>query len=339
MIHKRNGNELSRLIARGGQGGTQGSGGAGGLTTGTGGAAVIDSTTDGGAGGDGANCTGSNGSATGGDPDPLPTGNVVPGAAGFNGSDASDLTFQTAGGGGGGAPGIPPTWFTTAAAANGLSFDAQAGDGGTGGQTTTDTAGTRSATSTDFRTFDGAGSHLAWFTRPGYGGGGAGVPWFTNGASNGFGGAGGQGLIAIQYTYDSILAEITFIGKGESSSDPFVLDVGDVFADPGASATVEQLDGTIEEREVSIKTIAATLLAGTASVGDYEVVYESVNDDGESTLKTRYVRVSDLSSPEISINGATTIQVLNGDTYNDLGATAFDAVDLDLTSSITTSSC
>lgn len=335
LKHMRNGSELARLIARGGDGGIQGVGGTGGGTTGTGGATAIDSTTDGGAGGGGADCTGSNGSADGGDPDPLPAGNVIPGAAGSNGSDASTLQFETAGGGGGGAPGIPPAWFTTAAVEGGLTFEAGAGDGGAGGATAAHTTGTRADSSTTFKTFDGAGDALAGSTRPGYGGGGAGIPWFTAGASNGFGGAGGEGLIAIQYTYDSILAEITLTGKGEDSSDPLVLDVGDSFADPGASATVELIDGTIEPRSISI-TYTPSLSAGTATVGDYEVVYESVNDDGLSAFKTRFVRVSDLSGPEISINGASTIQILNGDTYNDLGATAFDNVDGDISGDITT---
>lgn len=335
LIHKRNGSEISRLIARGGGGGTQGTGGAGGSTTGSGGAVAIDLTTDGGDGGDGADCTGSNGSSTGGGPNPLPSGNVIPGAAGSNGSDASTLTFETAGGGGGGAPGIPPSWFTTAAAAAGLSFEAGAGDGGDGGSTAAHTTGTRTATSTTFKTFDGAGDHQAGSTRPGYGGGGAGIPWFTTGASDGFGGAGGEGLIAIQYKYDSILPVITLIGKGEDQNDPLVLDKGDSFADPGANATVEQIDGTEEPRSVSV-TYTAALSAGTAAVGNYEVVYQSTNDDGQSAFKTRYVRVSDLSGPEITLNGAATVQILNGDTYNDLGATAFDSVDGDLTSSIVT---
>ena len=73
-------------------------------------------------------------------------------------------------------------------------------------------------------------------------------------------------------------------------------------------------------------------------VGSYTIYYDANNGFGDAQQVTRTVNVIDVvrdtSAPRIVLNGGPTIDVVLGGTYVELGATAQDDVDGDLTSSI-----
>ncbi|MDG5491174.1 immunoglobulin-like domain-containing protein [Psychroserpens sp. SPM9] len=110
------------------------------------------------------------------------------------------------------------------------------------------------------------------------------------------------------------------------------LEVGDTYNELGATAT-DNIDGNLTS---SIVIGGDTV--NTNSAGTYVVTYNVSDAAGNNaTQVTRTVIVTqpaDTTAPVITLNGASTINLEVGDTYNELGATATDNVDGDLTSSI-----
>lgn len=335
IIQKRGGNEIARITANGGSGGGSVTGGAGGTVVATGGAAGATGTT-GGAGGAGADNSGSTeGNSSGGSSAGGPSG----GAAGFNGSDQTALTLKTAGGGGGGASDAFPTWVQTVVTGAGLTRALGAGDGGNGGSSSAHTPGTRgdAATDTTFYSMDGKGSPTAGFQFAGLGGGGGGIPWFTNGGTDAWGGAGGEGIVALSYQYDAPAPVITLNGDATIN-----LNFGEEYFDLGASATVRNVatgqDDQLDASDITV-TLPTQLQPGSipaVSTTGYTVTYTATSDDGVTSTATRTVTVTDNTGPVISLVGSAVVQVRTGDTYNDAGANAVDNLDSSVT--ITTTS-
>ncbi|GGW56762.1 putative secreted protein (Por secretion system target) [Winogradskyella epiphytica] len=127
-------------------------------------------------------------------------------------------------------------------------------------------------------------------------------------------------------TADTTAPVITLIGASTMN-----LVVGDTYNEPGATAT-DNVDGNLTS------SIVITGTVNTNSAGTYTKYYNVSDAAGNAaTQRTRTIIVSqpaDTTAPVITLNGASTINLEVGDTYNELGATATDNVDGDLTSSI-----
>jgi Zn-dependent metalloprotease len=109
------------------------------------------------------------------------------------------------------------------------------------------------------------------------------------------------------------------------------LEVGDTYNEPGATATDNE-DGNLTS------SIIITGTVNTNVAGTYTKYYNVSDAAGNAaTQRTRTIVVSepaDTTAPVITLNGASTMNLEVGDTYNEPGATASDNVDGDLTSSI-----
>ena len=116
-----------------------------------------------------------------------------------------------------------------------------------------------------------------------------------------------------------------------TGDNPLSLTVGDTFSDPGASA-VDDLDGDISSQ------ITETNDVDTSVVGTYTVTYSVTDSAGNVATATRTVTVlgaGDNVAPTITVTGANPLSLTVGDTFSDLGASASDDVDGDLTAQIT----
>lgn len=113
--------------------------------------------------------------------------------------------------------------------------------------------------------------------------------------------------------------------NGASTID---LNYGDTYNELGATAT-DNVDGDLT---------ASIVISGnvdTNTVGSYTVNYNVSDAAGNAaTQVSRTVIVSDNTAPIITLIGSSSVNLNVGDTYNELGATATDNVDGDLTSSI-----
>ncbi|WP_081988251.1 immunoglobulin-like domain-containing protein [Psychroserpens jangbogonensis] len=109
------------------------------------------------------------------------------------------------------------------------------------------------------------------------------------------------------------------------------LNVGDTYSEQGATAT-DNIDGNLTSSIVTSGTV------NTASAGTYFVNYNVSDSSGNAAAQvTRTVNVAaDTTPPVIVLVGASTINLLVGDTYSEQGATASDNIDGNLTSSIVT---
>jgi len=123
---------------------------------------------------------------------------------------------------------------------------------------------------------------------------------------------------------DTTAPVITLIG-----SSTINLNIGDTYNEQGATAS-DNLDGDLTSSIVISGTV------NTASAGTYFVNYNVSDSSGNAAAQvTRTVAVSaDTTPPVIVLIGASSINLLVGDTYNEQGATATDNIDGDLTSSI-----
>ncbi|WP_299098055.1 immunoglobulin-like domain-containing protein [uncultured Winogradskyella sp.] len=109
------------------------------------------------------------------------------------------------------------------------------------------------------------------------------------------------------------------------------LEVGDTYSELGATAT-DNIDGNLTS------SIVITGTVNTNSAGTYTKYYNVSDAAGNAaTQRTRTIIVTepaDTTAPVITLTGASTINLEVGDAYNELGATATDNVDGNLTSSI-----
>ncbi|WP_430408407.1 immunoglobulin-like domain-containing protein [Kordia sp.] len=106
------------------------------------------------------------------------------------------------------------------------------------------------------------------------------------------------------------------------------LNVGDAYTELGATAT-DNLDGNLTT------TITITGTVNTAVAGTYTVSYTVSDSSGNTTQVSRTVNViADTTAPVITLNGNATINLNVGDAYAELGATATDNIDGNLTTAI-----
>ena len=105
---------------------------------------------------------------------------------------------------------------------------------------------------------------------------------------------------------------------------------GTSYVDLGAAAS-DSVDGNLTS-SIIVSNPVDVNIAGTYTV-TYNVSDSSLND---ATPVTRTVIVSDTTPPVITLLGQTTVNVQQGTSYTDAGATALDSVEGSLTSSIVT---
>lgn len=111
--------------------------------------------------------------------------------------------------------------------------------------------------------------------------------------------------------------------NGSSTMNIFL---NSTFTDPGATA--------VDSTNTSIPVIA-TGTVNTAATGTYTITYTATDSNNLSATTTRTVNVAASSTPStststfpiITLNGSSTVQILQNTTFSDPGATATDAQD------------
>src|SRR6056297_788770 len=115
---------------------------------------------------------------------------------------------------------------------------------------------------------------------------------------------------------------ITLLGD-----NPYTLEGGDVFVEPGYEVT----DNVDSPENI---TVEITGQIDNYTPGSYTLTYTATDSSGNSSIETRTVEVVDTTAPVITLNGSATVTITEGDTYTDEGATAYDIVDGDITTEI-----
>lgn len=108
------------------------------------------------------------------------------------------------------------------------------------------------------------------------------------------------------------------------------VNVGDTYTEQGATAT-DNIDGNLTGSIVIGGDSVNTFVAGT-----YSVTYNVSDTSGNQAIELiRIVTVNpDTIAPIITLNGSSIINLIEGDSYTELGATATDNIDGDLTTNI-----
>ena len=125
---------------------------------------------------------------------------------------------------------------------------------------------------------------------------------------------------------DTTVPVITLLGD-----TTVTIEVGTTYTDSGATAA-DNYDGDLTS------SIAIVNNVDTSTVGTYTVTYNVSDTSGNAAVSvTRTVNVVDTTAPVITLLGDNPMTIEVGTTFTDPGATASDAGDGDLTSSIVVS--
>lgn len=114
-----------------------------------------------------------------------------------------------------------------------------------------------------------------------------------------------------------------------TGNNPHTHEVKNTYTDAGATAT-DTVDGNLTT------SIVVTNNVNDQVSGSYTVVYDVSDLSGNTAQATRTVNVVDTTPPVITLQGTSSIQVYQGQTYTDAGATAQDAYEGNITSDIVT---
>ncbi|WP_298421280.1 immunoglobulin-like domain-containing protein [uncultured Kordia sp.] len=125
---------------------------------------------------------------------------------------------------------------------------------------------------------------------------------------------------------DTIPPVITL--NGDNPVDIFV---GDTYVDAGATA-IDNIDGDVTN-DIIVTGTVNTAVAGTYTIR-YNVRDVVGNNATEVTRTVNVITPVDTTAPVITLNGESTLNLNVGDFYTELGATATDNVDGNLTSAI-----
>ena len=106
---------------------------------------------------------------------------------------------------------------------------------------------------------------------------------------------------------------------------------GSTYTDAGATAT-DNYNNDVTS------SITASSTVDSNTIGSYTVTYTVSDASGNQATAVRTVIVVDSTPPTIALIGSNPVSVEAGSSYTDAGATATDAYDGDLSSSITTTS-
>ena len=125
---------------------------------------------------------------------------------------------------------------------------------------------------------------------------------------------------------DQTAPTITILGD-----NPVTIEAGSTYTDAGATAT-DNYNNDVTSSITAYSTVDSN------TIGSYTVTYTVSDASGNQATAVRTVIVEDSTPPTIALIGSNPVTVEAGSTYTDAGATATDAYDGDLTSSITTTS-
>lgn len=125
-------------------------------------------------------------------------------------------------------------------------------------------------------------------------------------------------LIILLFAQCTTATKIQLVGP-----EFFTLEAGETFNDPGI-ATPDH---------VKIPAVVSSDL-NVHQPGDYEIRYIQMENGKTASRLTRIVHVVDTTAPIITLNGEQTVDVCPNKSYDDVGATAYDKVDGDLTEKI-----
>ena len=147
----------------------------------------------------------------------------------------------------------------------------------------------------------------------------------TYNVSDAAGNAAAEVVRTVNVIQDTTAPVITLIGSANIS-----LELGDSFSDPGATAT-DNVDG-----DLTSSIVVGGDVVDTNTAGSYVITYNVSDSAGNAaTQVTRTVTVNpDTTAPVITLNGASVIDLTEGDSYTELGATATDNIDGDISANI-----
>ncbi len=114
-----------------------------------------------------------------------------------------------------------------------------------------------------------------------------------------------------------------------NGSNPQDISVGSAYIEAGATA-LDNYDG-----DISASIVKDSSAVDTNTVGSYTVTYDVADANGNNAIQvTRAVDVVDTTKPVITLNGSNPQDITAGFAYTELGATAIDNYDGDISSSI-----
>ena len=114
-----------------------------------------------------------------------------------------------------------------------------------------------------------------------------------------------------------------------TGDNPLSVATGGVYTDPGVTVM------DTEDGDITGSVVVSGDTVDPATAGTYNVIYTSTDSHGLETVQTRTVVVQ--GAPGLTITGANPQMVASGSTYTDLGATAMDPEDGDITANIVVS--
>jgi len=114
-----------------------------------------------------------------------------------------------------------------------------------------------------------------------------------------------------------------------TGSNPQIIEVDSIYTELGATAS-DNYDG-----DISVSIVIDASAVNTSILGDYSVTYDVDDSSGNSaTTVTRTVTIQDITLPVITLVGADPQFIEVGEAYVELGATASDNYDGDVSVSI-----
>mgnify|MGYP003300170418 CR=1 FL=1 len=138
--------------------------------------------------------------------------------------------------------------------------------------------------------------------------------------------SGNQATVERKIVYkDVVLPTITLNGGKE-----IVSEIGKDYVEPGYTA-VDDCDGDITQKVVVEGTVNGQ------EYGEYILTYQVEDSYGNVCKVKRKVVVKDITAPEITLSGKSSMYVMLGESFSEPGYTASDNVDGDLTSKVVVS--
>jgi hypothetical protein len=125
------------------------------------------------------------------------------------------------------------------------------------------------------------------------------------------------------FKLDNTVPTITIAG-----TNPITINAKTTYSDAGATAT--DTHSGINGNVTSTGSVNPNI------VGTYTITYTVADKVGNIATTIRTINVVDVNAPIITLNGSNPATVSGGSTYSDLGASAYDDVDGDVTSKIVT---
>jgi Bacterial surface protein, Ig-like domain len=143
------------------------------------------------------------------------------------------------------------------------------------------------------------------------------------------------------YAADASITTDRLLAAGPDTTKPVITLVGALTINLAVGSSYNELGATSIDNvdgDISGSVVINSSSVNTAAAGSYSVTYNVSDAAGNSADQvTRTVVVSvtaDTTKPVITLVGASTINLIIGSSYNELGATATDNVDGDISGSV-----